>query len=338
MPRLTDLVEIHETAHTRFSEPEQERAARLAAMWSRAAEMFREPELFRQILDEIDEGVCFVGSGDRVLYWNRAAEEISGYPSPEITGRVLGGELLRESRRHGCEYCRHGCPARVTARGRSLRRSSHFLRHKQGHWLPVHMRTSPMFDGMGRLAGAVRLFREAAPALDCVERLAALREAALLDNLTGLGNRRFAEGCVEESFRRWQTLGQSFGILLADLDGLADVNWIHGQQAGDQALRTVAASLSCALRRFDAVARWGDSTFLAVVEGLNRTGLACLAGRIAELASWARIPHAGGEFAVTLSIGGASARPADTVYDLIRRACERLQQAKATGRGLVSLA
>ena len=118
MPRLTDLVEIHETAHTRFSEPEQDRAVRLAAMWSRAAEMFREPELFRQILDEIDEGVCFVGSGDRVLYWNRAAEEISGYPSPEITGRVLGGDLLRESRRHGCEHCRHGCPARVTARGR----------------------------------------------------------------------------------------------------------------------------------------------------------------------------------------------------------------------------
>jgi diguanylate cyclase (GGDEF)-like protein/PAS domain S-box-containing protein len=337
MPRLTDLVEIHETAHTRFSEPEQERAARLAAMWSRAAEMFREPELFRQILDEIDEGVCFVGSGERVLFWNRAAEEISGLAGPEVVGREIGGDHWRDSRRHGCERCAQGCPARLTANGRTLRSASVLLRHKAGHWLPVHMRKSPMLDGNGRIVGEVRLFRTASHNLACTERLLRLNQRLLLDRLTGLGNRRFLEGSLTEALTRQEREGQPFAVLLADIDGLADVNWIRGQASGDASLRVTASSLSAALRRFDLLGRWGDSVFAAIVEGMEPDALTCLASRLSELVAWSRIHDDTGEFRMTLSVGACYAASGDTLSTLMHRAETHLREAKALGHGRISV-
>lgn len=335
MPRLTDLVEIHEAAHTRFAETEHDRAARLAAMWARAAEMFREPELFRQILDEIDEGVCFVGRGERVLFWNRAAEEISGYAGNEMVGRDFGAQMLHEWRRHGCDRCALGCPARATAQGRTLRRSNLFLRHKEGYAVAVRMRRSPMLDARARVVGEVRLFRALCDGLACVNRLARLREPALVDHLTGFGNRRFAEGSLTEALARQQREGQGFAVLLADLDGLADVNWIRGQSAGDAALRVSSASLAAALRRFDLLARWGDSAFAAIVEGLEPSALTCLAHRLSELVAWSRVGDTAGEFSVTLSVGGCQAASGDTVDALMRRAEANLRQAKTEGRGLV---
>lgn len=337
MARLLDLVEIQEPPRSRFAEADSERAARLAAMWARAAEMFREPELFRQILDEIDEGVCFVGRGDRVLFWNRAAEEISGYTGGEMVGRDFSSQMLHEWRRHGCERCAQGCPARAIARGRTLRRSNLFLRHKEGYAVAVRMRRSPLLDARGRVVGEVRLFRAACDGLACVDRLARLQEPALVDRLTGFGSRRFAEGSLVEALARKEREGQSFAVLLADLDGLADVNWIRGQSAGDAALRVSSSSLAAALRRFDLLARWGDSAFAAIVEGLEPSALTCLAHRLSELVAWSRVCDEAGQFSVTLSVGGCHASSGDTVDQLMRRAEANLRQAKTEGRGLVCI-
>lgn len=337
MARLHDLVEIQEPPRSRFAEAGSERAARLAAMWARAAEMFREPELFRQILDEIDEGVCFVGRADRVLFWNRAAEEISGYSGGEMAGRDFGAQMLHEWRRHGCDRCALGCPARATAQGRTLRRSNLFLRHKEGYAVAVRMRRSPMLDTRARVVGEVRLFRAACDGLACVDRLSRLREPALVDRLTGFGSRRFAEGGLVEALARKEREGQGFAVLLADLDGLADVNWIRGQSAGDTALRVSSASLAAALRRFDLLARWGDSAFAAIVEGLEPSALTCLAHRLSELVAWSRVCDEAGQFSVTLSVGGCHASSGDTVDSLMRRAEANLRQAKTEGRGLVCI-
>ncbi|MBN8729547.1 MAG: diguanylate cyclase [Acidobacteria bacterium] len=337
MARLHDLVEIQEPPRTRFAEADSERAARLAAMWARAAEMFREPELFRQILDEIDEGVCFVGRGDRVLFWNRAAEEISGYAGGEMVGRDFGAQMLHEWHRHGCDRCALGCPARATAQGRTLRRSNLFLRHKEGHAVAVRMRRSPMLDARARVVGEVRLFRAACDGLACVDRLSHLGEPALVDRLTGFGNRRFAEGGLTEALARQQREGRGFAVLLADLDGLADVNWIRGQAAGDTALRVASASLAAALRRFDLLARWGDSAFAVIIEGLEPSALACLAHRLSELVAWSRVRDEAGEFSITLSVGGCHPSSGDSVDTLMRRAEANLRQAKNEGRGLVCI-
>jgi diguanylate cyclase (GGDEF)-like protein len=90
--------------------------------------------------------------------------------------------------------------------------------------------------------------------------VAELRLGAERDYLTGLGNHRSFDTCVE---RRLGT-GETFALLLCDMDGLKDVNDAEGHSAGDDALRALADSLLLLARSGDEIARIGGDEFCVV--------------------------------------------------------------------------
>jgi len=296
-----------------------------------------EPEFFQALLDEVEEGVYFVDRDERVLYWNKSAERITGYSSGEVVGRMSGRDLIQDIDHHGCELCVKGCPLRSTVKGKQLRTSGLFMRHREGHRIPVRVRTTRLLDSHGHKVGEARLFLENAESLACVEKLTQLRELTLMDGLTGLGNRRFAEGSIAEALWRYEREDHGFGLLVVDVDGLDEVNRTRGQVAGDAVLRVVAATLQGTLRSFDLLARWRDGEFLAVVEKISIQSLSCLAERMRDLVAVSFVPggcpDGGEEFGVTVSVGGTMAWEGDTMGRLVGRAERRLRQAKSEGRG-----
>ena len=311
-------------------------AATMTTLEARDAMMLERlgvPEFYRSLLDEVEEGIFFVDRDERVLYWNSAAQRMTGFRSGEIVGRVSGRELVQDTDHHGCELCVKGCPLRPVLRGKELRTSGLFMRHKEGHRIPVRLRTTPLHDRQGHRVGEARLFRENGETLACVDKLTQLRELTLVDGLTGLGNRRFAEGSVAEALWRYEREDHSFGLLVVDVDGLDDVNRTRGLAAGDAALRVVAATLQGTLRSFDVLARWSDGEFLAVVEKIPVQSLSCLADRMRDLVAASCVPVDGEEFGVAVSVGGTMVWEGDTMGRLVGRAEWRLRQAKAEGRG-----
>lgn len=103
-------------------------------------------------------------------------------------------------------------------------------------------------------------------ALSRADLLAALREQADTDALTGLANRRSWYQQLEAALARSRRHGHPVSVLLLDLDGFKDVNDRLGHSAGDLMLRTIASHWSAALRDTDTLGRVGGDEFAALME------------------------------------------------------------------------
>lgn len=116
---------------------------------------------------------------------------------------------------------------------------------------------------------------------------AALAEQALLDRLTGLGNRAAFEAALAGAVTEAVTSSRSFAVIYCDLDQFKAINDAHGHEAGDAALAVVAERLKTVLRHQDRAFRLGGDEFAvllgAIGPGTMVTGVAArLHGVMAE--------------------------------------------------------
>lgn len=110
-----------------------------------------------------------------------------------------------------------------------------------------------------------------------VQRMATL---AGMDVLTGLPNRRAFEA---ELYLTTTSVPQSeFGVILLDLDGLKEINDLHGHEAGDAALKAFAERMASCVRSQDRVARLGGDEFAILVNNASAADLSEVYARIAE--------------------------------------------------------
>jgi diguanylate cyclase (GGDEF)-like protein len=91
------------------------------------------------------------------------------------------------------------------------------------------------------------------------------------DSLTGLVNRRKLLAVLAAESARARRYGDSFCVLLCDIDHFKRINDTQGHEAGDEVLRQVAQVLQARVRGEDTVCRWGGEEFVVL---LPRTGLA----------------------------------------------------------------
>jgi diguanylate cyclase len=158
------------------------------------------------------------------------------------------------------------------------------------------------------------------------------------DALTGLANRR----SLEEFFRSAQIAametGEPLGILMIDIDHFKKFNDSYGHQVGDQVLRLVAKILQESVRDVDLAARYGGEELIAVLPGADLGKCADVAERIRRRISEARLTRraTGQEIAsVTVSIGVAQFRLAESAETMIERCDRALYQAKLRGRNRI---
>jgi diguanylate cyclase len=163
----------------------------------------------------------------------------------------------------------------------------------------------------------------------------ALKEAALHDTLTGLGNRRFLMECLKDETERASRNGQPYALGILDVDHFKLINDRFGHEAGDQALCRIAEAIKDALREYDQCGRWGGEEFLIV---LPETSLS-FATQVAERVRLA-IRNTGFDFleggaGITVSIGITVYRPGEPYSAAINRADGALLTAKEVGRDRV---
>jgi diguanylate cyclase (GGDEF)-like protein len=119
-------------------------------------------------------------------------------------------------------------------------------------------------------------------------------------------------------------------VLLADVDGLRDLNNRHGHLVGDAALTALADAFRAELRRFDLCARFGGDEFVVLLPETTSEEAAAVAGRIQGRVGECRLATGGGAITFGVSIGVASCGPEDDALDdLIRRADAAMYEAKA---------
>jgi diguanylate cyclase (GGDEF)-like protein len=165
----------------------------------------------------------------------------------------------------------------------------------------------------------------------------ALREQATRDGLTGVWNRTAIFDILQNELARSRRSGQPLIVLMADLDGFKQVNDQFGHIAGDSVLRQAAELMRNALRRYDAVGRYGGEEFLIVLPGCELPGGLAQAERIRLAIAEETFRAANAEIKLTCSLGAACALPqTPTATDtLVREADAALYRAKRRGRNRV---
>ena len=96
---------------------------------------------------------------------------------------------------------------------------------------------------------------------DYETKLKSVEQLALKDSLTGLANRRCAEGRMEWYFAQ----KQAYCVSIIDLNGFKEINDQYGHAAGDDLLKQFASELRNCMRSTDLVARWGGDEFIVVL-------------------------------------------------------------------------
>ena len=163
---------------------------------------------------------------------------------------------------------------------------------------------------------------------------------AVVDPLTGLFNRRYADAHTERVVSRAKDSGRSYAVILADIDRFKLVNDSHGHAAGDCVLRALSACLCDNLRSIDMVARLGGEEFVIALPGTGEAEARSVAERLRKLISdMPVVIDAKTTLTISVSIGLTIA-PAETAEicdptDLLKQADSALYGAKGNGRNQV---
>jgi diguanylate cyclase (GGDEF)-like protein len=157
------------------------------------------------------------------------------------------------------------------------------------------------------------------------------------DALTRLPNRSALDEFLgrELELRRRGGRADALGVLLIDIDRFKLLNDEYGHQVGDDVLRLVAASLSAGCRRGELLARYGGEEFVLVAPSCDPEDLYSLGERLRGDVQQLSIEVGDRMVSVTVSIGGACSRDAESSEDgdrLIQKADGYLYRAKRRGR------
>jgi diguanylate cyclase (GGDEF)-like protein len=130
-------------------------------------------------------------------------------------------------------------------------------------------------------------------------------DLALLDDLTGVGNRRHLLQRLTEECERSERSGEPFALLVIDLDGFKAINDTHGHAAGDACLQHFTLMAQTRLRPGDMLARTGGDEFCVVLPSSTLREGAMIARRILDVCREDAEACVGADIPISLSIGVA---------------------------------
>jgi len=183
--------------------------------------------------------------------------------------------------------------------------------------------------------GAIEIFNEHSTLSAAQATIHRLEEMAYIDPLTGLANRRYTEVFLRSRHSELQRYNWPYGVIFMDIDDFKGINDRFGHDTGDRVLQMIARTVQHNARHHDLIGRWGGEEFLAVLVNVSQTLLMSLAEKFRVLAEESSLHGERPPVRVTLSCGAAMARPEDTEESLVKRADERMYQAKRTGKNRV---
>lgn len=286
------------------------------------------------MLEHMQDGVAFVDSSMRVVYWNRAAERLTGIAAPSILQRTWTPRALEMSEADGAPLADNCCPVEHAMQSGEpfLRRLS--IRGRGGRELPIELHVVPVEDADGTMHGATLLMHDVSPQTSLEARCQNLHEMATRDPLTQVANRAEFDRVLELFVIVHLEQSLPCSLIICDIDRFKKINDTFGHPAGDEVIKNLARLLKRMSRPGDLVARYGGEEFLLLCAGCDNAAAARRAEDLRR--AFADMVQASlGEKRATASFGVTEIQPGDTPETMLRRADRALLYAKEKGRNTV---
>ena len=157
-----------------------------------------------------------------------------------------------------------------------------------------------------------------------------------VDELTGLGNRRYLLNFTDSLCQQSQRNQRPLSLALLDIDHFKQVNDIFGHPAGDRVLQAFARTLQGEIRGADVLARMGGEEFCVLMPDTDADGARELAERVRTAVASLTHQELGSATSITVSLGVATGCQSGLDFKhLYARADQALYQAKSKGRNRV---
>jgi len=270
---------------------------------------------YRALYLQCPDGVLFTVTDGRVIAANPAACDILLLSEDEICRRGRTGLADPSDERWVALVAERDRTGTARGVGRMLR--------GDGEAIEVEM-SAQVFPEEGELRTCT-VIRDVTERVAMERRMAEmgaeLQDLAVLDELTGLRNRRGFLEVANQVLNLADREHLPCHVLFLDVDNMKDINDTFGHAVGDAALRTLAATLTQALRRSDVLARLGGDEFVALAVGLDERECVGLEGRIRRELASAQIAE-DTTITVEVSLGWAVRLPGDAskIEDLLNEA------------------
>jgi len=304
LDRLTEVIrrELRE-AHIRCERREKEEALR------------ESERRFRATLENIGLLVFWVNMEGRITFCNDSLLELTGWQRSEVIGRLWSKTFLPED-------------DVIWKKFFSTMKSGPLPRHYEneivtckGERRLISWDNTLLLDHQGNVEGLACIGN------DITERRQAevkLRYLSTHDHLTGLYNRSYFD---EELARLERSSKYPVSIIMADVDGLKEVNDIMGHAAGDKLLQEVGQIFKDVSRAEDVVARIGGDEFAVLLPGADETATIETMNRIRQIIILNNENRQ--TLPLSLSMGFATACAADVRLTMVcRMADDRMYQDK----------
>lgn len=291
---------------------------------------------FGAVIQSAYDGIVTVDRQQRIHLFNAAAEEMFGYSAEEVLGKPLTALIPTRSRARHDSHMVNFAESPIGSRQMFERGGRIFGLAKDGTEFPVEISIAKItVDGATEFTALIRDISERAKLID------ELKRQALIDQLTGLPNRRsFYEQSVHQiaSARRHE---RPLSVLMIDLDRFKRINDTRGHPAGDMVLKAMASAGKCILRQSDIFARLGGEEFAVLLPETDEERAIVIAERLRQTVANARFQHDWGEHGpipFTISIGVAPCLNDDLAIEYaLKRADRALYDAKQDGRNRVKI-
>jgi diguanylate cyclase (GGDEF)-like protein/PAS domain S-box-containing protein len=294
--------------------------------------MHLEGDLFKRIVENLHDGLYIVDRDRKISYWNRAAENISGFSAQEVIGSSCADNILTHIDSEGKLLCLDGCPFEITFQDGKPRDAEVYMHHKDGHRVPVSIRVTALTDREGNIIGGIELFTDISNQNANLLRVRELEKLALLDPLTQLANRSYMEKIIQVRLEEKKRLKVPFGLFFIDIDFFKNINDSYGHDVGDKVLKYVARTFAVHSRPFDIYGRWGGEEFVGIIRNITLSDLIRFGNRLRMLIERSYISNESDKLHVTVSIGATLVKDEDTVETVIKRADTLMYESKKAGR------
>lgn len=270
------------------------------------------------LVERMQDGVLVVDVNGRVSDLNPMATQLLGVDAKSTLGQHFRESLHHQP--HIAAMLRSTTPERREV-------DTHFPSQRV-----LDVTVSKLADARGRDVGSLCILRDVSDRRTLESELA---KQALVDPLTGIGNRRMLDDAAQRELERRKRSGMPLALAILDVDFLKRVNDESGHDAGDAALLAVASALTSVSRTTDVAVRMGGDEFALLFPDTNIGQAAEVVERVrrALRERTARDPRLQ---VLSLSVGIAQADVDDvSTEDLLRAADSALYRAKAAGRDRV---
>lgn len=179
------------------------------------------------------------------------------------------------------------------------------------------------------------ILQGASVALSRQLKMESLRDAAVIDSLTGCYNRREFENQLNRNISGAVRHRTRLSVFMFDLDHFKKINDTYGHPAGDKVLQEVSGIVKQNMRTGDILARYGGEEFIAILPETDKIKAMELADRLRLKIAGKIISHGGDRINITASFGVAEMSRNTDMGKIIQDADAMLYKAKLNGRNTV---